>query len=1812
MRKMFTKLFGLTLLMYLVSSLTVVKAQCNLAITEGDVVLLTDITTKCDSDLIQYAVTGFPDSTYFNFNSIAGDSTAAGFTLDSTIWVTEGTGFTVQVRYNDTCLSNVLTYGGDDLILPVYIDTLLVTQPLCADDKGELTVVVGGTEDFLVNFVDSAAWYAGGKESGTYTWYNGTQFQAVPGKEYFVRVKSANDCTSLGWDSISVASAPSQLTIDDVTASVDTVACIGDSATVTVLNVAGGTAPYYVTVGGQTDTLATAGTTTFDVPAGTYTATVVDANGCSVVSDSSAVIVNPAIVTFDISIDDVTCDSTATGTIYVHDFDGGSGTGFQASIGDGNWVAAVNDTVALTGLYAGYYSVFVMDGNSCDSVGYVNPNNTQNTISVQSPGGIEYDVVIDTVVCYGDSSVITIASVDGGSGAYEYSIDGGSSWGDDYSWTVPAGTYNVVVRDADATSCEIAWPAITLTNPDQVVIDNVATVSPTCPGGNDGVINITATAEAGRTLQYSINGTSWYTNHIFAVAPGNYTVRVRDMICPETVVTDNVTVDALSDNEIAVYARDTFVNCYGDDDGYVYLAQVSWADQTGSDNRVVSYYMTTDEDELYVSGDSTTDGMYEDLAPGTYYFWAEDNLGCQSENTLTVIVTEAEELTISGSVTNEATCYDANDGVMTIIAGTGTPTSYAHANTLQAAMALASGAYTTWPSDTNMVNIQVGKGTYYVVAKDDCGDKAYAGPFTVDGYDELVMPDTALVIVNNTCAGDSAGWFTIAPATGGSAPENIVYTLTHWGEVVGEYDSVATTTFTGLPHGRYRLTAYDLEGCEGDDMIVYITSPDPLYRYDAFENDISCYGAADGTIGIWLEGGTPPYQFKIGTAGWRDFPESGWEGNPTQEIVITEPGTYTVWVRDSLGCLSVDGPYTYTIAEPDPIVITVDVTNVTNTCDADNGELEISASGGWDAVLGTDFSIFVNGVEEGSHMDSGEVVIVTGLAAGEYVIDVVENHAYGCEVSETVIITAPDTVFATAEVTADVSCNGGDNGEITVSDMSGGTVYSSGIYNVTISPAIGVKDTVEGNIVFSELTADTFDITVTDSLGCSYVINNVVVTEPTALTLNATHIADITCVSDGSFSVQATGGAGDYKYFAALSILPQHVLIPDPASPAWQDDSVFTVSAPGTYIVWAMDANECVIGGEENDLGFAVNAWRVKMLEPEVVVTVDASAYMDEVLCNGDLTDTITLDAVTIEEDGVELVDPEYTVTINGFATDTLTGVGAGTYVVMVTHESGCYGTDTVVVTEPEVLEVTLNVGDGEFSCPDVTEGYIEAVATGGTPWGSGPSMDAELKSAGSTKGYSDYEFQLWQDGVLKTDYIDIDAFLVKVGHTYQVVAMDANGCTDTSNVIVIDPVAPVVITAIEDVTCSSDTLGSVEVSVTGEAGREFVVYYDQIESDSPSDSGSVVVPASGTVKLDQVLMFDNENIDDIHYAIWVVDNMGCVSEIDTITIDQIITSPLELVATEGDMVGCQTEVTVSVGGGVGPYVITVDGVEVAAGTVLLGGGTHVIEATDAHSCVVSQEMQIAYGTSLDTTITIYEGETADFVYETIDTMLVGGTYSFYYDIDTVCVGEVNVEVIEIPKVAPVVVSMSPTDTIADNHPDFVLTFNTGVSLGDGGQLTVTPLDGTTPTLVLDLTEAMFSDSTITVTYDWTVSGSLDLNTTYVVTVDSAAVMGQGIVWEGISDDSWQFTTGDTFATPAPIIEVANFKVYPNPFNDRIYVDNYDKLNRVIVSNIAGQRVLDIENPTYEIRTGNLVTGVYVVTLISDGEIVKSERIIKR
>jgi large repetitive protein len=114
--------------------------------------------------------------------------------------------------------------------------------------------------------------------------------------------------------------------------------------------------------------------------------------------------------------------------------------------------------------------------------------------------------------------------------------------------------------------------------------------------------------------------------------------------------------------------------------------------------------------------------------------------------------------------------------------------------------------------------------------------------------------------------------------------------------------------------------------------------------------------------------------------------------------------------------------------------------------------------------------------------------------------------------------------------------------------------------------------------------------------------------------------------------------------------------------------------------------------------------------------------------------------------------------------------------------------------------------------------------------------------------------------------------------------------------------------------------------------------------------------------------------------------------------------------------------------------------------------------------------------------------------------------------------------------VAPELVTWSPNDVeIEGNQPVFVMEFNENVMVVGSGNLVVTEVGATEPTLVIPITSEMVADAVITVSYDWRTIGTLKYGTEYFVTVDGGFIEDEWEnIWEGVSDETaWTFMTED-------------------------------------------------------------------------------------
>ena len=215
---------------------------------------------------------------------------------------------------------------------------------------------------------------------------------------------------------------------------------------------------------------------------------------------------------------------------------------------------------------------------------------------------------------------------------------------------------------------------------------------------------------------------------------------------------------------------------------------------------------------------------------------------------------------------------------------------------------------------------------------------------------------------------------------------------------------------------------------------------------------------------------------------------TSWLWSPTgeisQSITVTTSGTYSVVVTGDHGCTNTSTDMLVTVW--DLPVATVAVTDP--LCEGDNGNVEISATGG----SGT----YVSGT--GSH---------TVLAGDPYSFTVTDGN--GCTsnvISGTMY--APTAIVASVVVT-DPLCEGG-NGTVEVSAIGGTGTYPTGTGSHTVA------------------AGDAYSFTVTDGNGCTSNVISGTMFAPTAVVATAVVTNPLCEGGNGTVEVSATGGTGTY------------------------------------------------------------------------------------------------------------------------------------------------------------------------------------------------------------------------------------------------------------------------------------------------------------------------------------------------------------------------------------------------------------------------------------------------------------------------------------------------------------------------------------------------------------------------------------------------------------------------------------------------------------------------------------------------------------
>jgi hypothetical protein len=1908
----------------------------------------TETTETCFGGDVTLTVTA-PDADFYLFNEDP-DPTNWVWSTSPDYDVEAGDAVTVRVKNADGCISLRQIVNVAESVEPVSfeVDT---QDPTCYGGKGSVIIdAKGGNAPYTYYIASSAS------EADILDTYTNFQFNYEPGT-YYVAVQDDNDCADLTdadyWQPITITDSNLPVTGN---LTITNVSCNGGSDGIIAIEILedGGAATddYEVSVDGGITWGDVGEYSVEDLVADDYSVKVRNSNGCVIDIDTDVEITEPDAMTFDMEITDTSCGGETDGAIAVTNIVGGTSP-YTLEIQEGENVTTETGVEAagftFTDLLPTYYSLTITDANGC-VVEYSNPNSTENTIAVQAPGEIEFEVLITDPLCNNGDASIEIVNVTGGTGNYVYSFDGGSSWVDTTSidaWPVPYTAPTVVVANApvgeEDPTCPVTYSGdLTVENPDAInaYVDEI--FAPTCIDGNDGHVYLHI--EGGvKPYVYSINGSSWKsTNYpelaIIRVGVGTHQVMVKD--ANECEFDTEIEVVVAMDENVIDASSDGNIDCYGEKSGTISVNFTSWADglTAGEPNRGVQFYVKNEAGQVSSFGPSNIAAEPTTFNAGTYVVWVVDQYTCES-NTDTVVVTQTPELLIDVVYTTAASCFETFEGTITIHATGGNVPSgdmlqYAIVNDEESLGNIEESRWKDFETYDDVdndpalstVSAQVDGGTYWIAVRDvDCDEKWY-GPVEVPGYEELLVDEDDIVIADPMCFGESDGSISVPMGAVSGGAGSYLFTLLEWveGEWVEleDYTDQATGDFTGLPAGVYAVMVEDSEDCPSyTTEDIELEDPAELTFTTTYQN-MSCEDSNDGLITVTVTGGTPDYWYAINnTKSWIPFDED----ETVKTHVATETGTFYIYIKDANDCVT--GPDTITILEPAALSAEIDVTDATCFGIA-NGSIDIEGIGGWE-----DYTLYEFKVNDSIWTTA---TTIPDLPAGDHILHIRDIFDYDavdtlqnldCEYAVPFTIGSPDPIEYDV-VIENVSCKDGADGTFTVTILSGGVPFvdedgDDDGYLVTLTG----DDYNEGpfytgedlSYTFEDLAHSHYTVYIEDYNGCvlapttgdseaPYVtIESWEVAEPaTYLTLDPDWVSDVTCYGgeDGQFVLNADGGTPPYKYWAGLSVEPNgHVLVPKaPAedSDEWQESNEFNVGA-GTWVTWVMDNNGCIVGGEYEN-GIPVNKWRVKVEQPDSIEWAFHTVYDEELeedvvhyvqpTCFGEWDGQIHIwnntesiiggsGVYNAHVWGTSAAGEDVNLTFDSIDAHTtlpiyvLDGIPAsdstGLYVT-ITDSEGCESaTDTIFIGQPKELKVSLEIVDGT-TCFGAVDGVIEAIAEGGN---------------------GNYEYQLLKNGAVHTPWQTLgSSFIVEVGNTFIVEVRDRIGeeiqCYATDTIYIETPLE--VEYTVDDLSCAGLDYAKVRINATGTPDRTFQVYYKQFEDDDYTTGDEEYTAYNGTFEesiiIEDLFEFDAEFIGDRHYAIYVEDSEGCVSVIDTFTFDYIqseVVADIESVETTE----CSETFTVSVSGGVGPYMVMVDDSVMTEMTFTLPRGTYTIKGMDSHECGTDQVVEVIgdYVTR-DTTITTYlGGYETQFVDEEagVDSMLVAGNYAFVYMFGE-CERTLNVEVVAVPRpltIAEVQGDGAESEWVGDTV--LVTGTVTGVSagegffmqdanaawsgvwveyadasdleVGDGVEVAGEVAEVATVTTIT-ATEVTMIDAPLAVEAVVVDSPSAAENEMYesvLVTVEGGRARpadegnGEWSVYYEQTDDvivnDWLYAftpedstfyhvTGivntrleafkleprmesdivDLGATPAPIISGVEFKVYPNPFNEKITIENYSKLTRVLVTNIAGQRVLDIEYPTREIRTANLVSGVYVVSMFTESGLAKTERIVKR
>jgi gliding motility-associated-like protein len=363
-------------------------------------------------------------------------------------------------------------------------------------------------------FIDLQA--SGGTPNYTFVWSNGATTEDISSLlsgNYSVITTDANGCQETASTIITQPATP--LTVTEIH---QDIICFGGNNGNIDLTVSGGTAPYLYTWnnGVVSQDLA-------NLVAGTYSVTVQDANGCTVILSIN---INQPVAqtTLNANVGKVACFGNASGSIDLSVIGGTSP--YTYSWNNGTYL-----TQDVFNVVAGVYSVVVTDANNCvvsSSYTITQPASALNAVSNST-----------AITCYAGTNGTVSVAASGGTVPYTYLWNNGATTTSQNG--LPAGSYAVQVTDANGC---VFNSVVNITQPEPLIADFALNALTGC---SPLTIDFTNTSQGTPTSCYwdfgnGQNSTDCNATSYTYTTPGCYTISLTinsGTNCSSTMAVDS-------------------------------------------------------------------------------------------------------------------------------------------------------------------------------------------------------------------------------------------------------------------------------------------------------------------------------------------------------------------------------------------------------------------------------------------------------------------------------------------------------------------------------------------------------------------------------------------------------------------------------------------------------------------------------------------------------------------------------------------------------------------------------------------------------------------------------------------------------------------------------------------------------------------------------------------------------------------------------------------------------------------------------------------------------------------------------------------------------------------------------------------------------------------------------------------------------------------------------------------------------------------------------------------------------------------------